>query len=212
MVIYDYIYLWLPLPMVIYCYLWLLMVIYAYPWLLMLTYGYLNLLKKILCRNLLVHRPNTSNCGIVAPRKATLFKMDNIFPAFLFTARGMLSKRSGDRIGMRTVTPDRERDIELAHELMTIGFLFLCSLKILAQGGHQVTSRWKPFSEASAFADPEERLRWSCLPLPILAMTLCPNFRTVSSLAVGQGTFLQSCQWELALVFFSFDVSNFHAY
>ena len=138
--------------------------------------------------------------------------MDNIFPAFLFTARGMLSKRSADRIGMRTVTPDREREIELAHELMTIGFFFLCSLKILAQGGHQVTSRWKPFSEASAFADPEERLRWSCLPLPILAMTLCPNFRTVSSLAVGPGTFLQSCQWQLALVFLSFDVSNFHAY
>ena len=97
------------------------------------TYGYLNLLKKILCRNLLIHRPNNSNCGIVAPGKATLFKMDNIFPAFLFTARGMLSKRSADRIGMRTVTPDREREIELAHELMTIGFFFLCSLKILAQ-------------------------------------------------------------------------------
>jgi hypothetical protein len=34
----------------------------------------------------------------------------------------------------------------------------------------------------------------------------------VSSLAVGPGTFLQSCQWQLALVFLSFDVSNFHAY
>lgn len=78
------------LSMVTCGYLCLPMVIYAYLWL-------SQFVEKILCRNLLVHRPNTSNCGIVAPGKATLFKMDNIFSAFLFVygARDAFKEISG---------------------------------------------------------------------------------------------------------------------
>ena len=111
MVIYDY--LWLPLPMVIYCYLWLLMVIYAYPWLFMLTYGYLNLLKKY-CAAIFSYTDRTLRIVALWHRERQLCsKWITFFPHFcLFTARGMLSKRSADRIGMRTVTSDRERERE----------------------------------------------------------------------------------------------------
>ena len=185
----------------------------------MIIYGYRYLwlsqfVKKKYCAAIFSYTDRTIRIVALWHRERQLFsKWITFFPHFCLRRGGCFQRDQRIELACGQSRPtEREREIELAHELMTIGFLFLCSLKILAQGGHQVTSRWKPFSEASAFADPEERLRWSCLPLPILAITLCPNFRTVSSLAVGPGTFLQSCQWQLALVFLSFDVSNFHAY
>ena len=74
----------------------------------------------------------------------------------------------------------REQLIELACKLMTVGFLCLWFWRFWHREGmppgHQQV---ETFFWSVCFCRPtEERLRWSCLPLPILAMLLCPNFRT----------------------------------